>query len=315
MVGEDVLDAVARRSLDTTLHGPAEAAVIVGWGSPASHSDLVVAQAANYLLSQPDWAPVPAPAVAPPQAERRDFWSAVKQTAGFNAKTFAAVISWLLSSGRAGFEKRATGVLVGDGAGVLVTLGPRVVDSPEEIAKNVLRDERDQIDQRIRLEATRAMAPQPTVWTHLRALAFGLVDGGPVDGITERSADGWRATGTPWHYDQEHYDGVLAVRRREADIMRRYIRGEQCLMQLLQQSLDDPDAAPCGRCSVCLGRLPDPLGAQPAPDTVAQVRQVLRTEQHLLEPRKMWPGGAFGRRGRIPAAEAADEGRPARGKN
>ncbi|MBB2891482.1 RecQ family ATP-dependent DNA helicase [Flexivirga oryzae] len=130
-----------------------------------------------------------------------------------------------------------------------------------------------------------------------------------VDGITERSADGWRATGTPWRYDQDHYDGVLAVRRREADIMRRYIRGEQCLMQLLQQSLDDPDAAPCGRCSVCLGQLPDPLGAQPAPDTMAQVRQVLRTEQHLLEPRKMWPGGAFGRRGRIPAAEAADEGR------
>jgi len=130
-----------------------------------------------------------------------------------------------------------------------------------------------------------------------------------VDGITERSADGWSATGTAWHYDQEHYDGVLAVRRREADIMRRYLRGEQCLMQLLQQSLDDPAAAPCGRCSVCLGRLPEPLEAQPAPETVAGIRQVLRTEQHLLDPRKMWPGGAFGRRGRIPAAEVAEQGR------
>jgi len=102
---------------------------------------------------------------------------------------------------------------------------------------------------------------------------------------------------------------VLAVRQREADIMRRYIRGEQCLMQLLQQSLDDPQAQPCGRCSVCLGRLPEPLGPAASPETVAQVRHVLRTEQHVLEPRKMWPGGEFGRRGRIPPAAAAEEGR------
>ncbi|WP_446663601.1 RecQ family ATP-dependent DNA helicase [Flexivirga sp. B27] len=130
-----------------------------------------------------------------------------------------------------------------------------------------------------------------------------------VDGITERTADGWVSTGKPWSYDQEHYDGVLAVRRREADIMRSYIRGDQCLMQLLQQSLDDPEAEPCGRCSVCLGRLPEPLRPDADPETVARVRQLLREGQQLLEPRKMWPGGSFGRRGRIPAAEAAEEGR------
>ncbi|RNI24683.1 RecQ family ATP-dependent DNA helicase [Flexivirga caeni] len=130
-----------------------------------------------------------------------------------------------------------------------------------------------------------------------------------VDGVTERSPDGWRATGRTWKFDQDHYDGVLAVRRREADIMRRYTGGEQCLMQLLQESLDDPQAAPCGRCSVCLGALPEPLGAGAQPETIAGVRRVLRTEQHVLDPRKMWPGGRFGRRGRIPPAEAADEGR------
>ncbi|WP_265446589.1 RecQ family ATP-dependent DNA helicase [Flexivirga meconopsidis] len=130
-----------------------------------------------------------------------------------------------------------------------------------------------------------------------------------VDGVTERLTDGWRATGTAWEFDQAHYDGVLAVRRREADIMRSYLRGEQCLMQLLQQSLDDPQAEPCGRCSVCLGKLPEPLGATADPQTVAAVREVLRAEEHLLEPRKMWPGGSFGARGKIPAALAADEGR------
>ena len=51
--------------------------------------------------------------------------------------------------------------------------------------------------------------------------------------------DGWLATGQPWVFDAAHYEGVLAVRRREAAIMRAYTRGERCLMQLLQESLDD----------------------------------------------------------------------------
>ena len=50
------------------------------------------------------------------------------------------------------------------------------------------------------------------------------------------------ATGEPWTYDAEHYDGIVAVRRREAEIMRAYTRGERCLMQLLQEALDDPSA-------------------------------------------------------------------------
>jgi ATP-dependent DNA helicase RecQ len=36
---------------------------------------------------------------------------------------------------------------------------------------------------------------------------------------------------------------------------------------------------------------------------------VLRGEVHLLEPRKMWPGGAYGTRGKIAAAEMAEPGR------
>ncbi|MDE9366848.1 DEAD/DEAH box helicase [Luteipulveratus sp. YIM 133132] len=130
-----------------------------------------------------------------------------------------------------------------------------------------------------------------------------------VDGAVERTQDGWVASGQPWEYDQEHYDGVLAVRRREADIMRRYVDGASCLMQLLQESLDDPDAAPCGRCSVCLGHLPEPLRATASDDAIAAVRGVLRGETHVLETRKMWPGGAFGARGRIPAHLAAEPGR------
>lgn len=130
-----------------------------------------------------------------------------------------------------------------------------------------------------------------------------------VDGAVERVQGGWRPTGVEWTYDQEHYDGIIATRRREADIMRAYTRGQRCLMQLLQESLDDSSAQKCGRCSVCLGHLPEPLQERPEPATVEAVTRRLRGEVTVLEPRKMWPGGAFGSRGRIPAALMAETGR------
>ncbi|MBK8447247.1 MAG: ATP-dependent DNA helicase RecQ [Micropruina sp.] len=130
-----------------------------------------------------------------------------------------------------------------------------------------------------------------------------------VAGVTERTADGWLATGRPWTFDAEHYDGVLAVRRREAAIMRAYTRGERCLMQLLQESLDDATATPCGRCSVCRNTLPAPLEPEPHTETVRAVATGLRGSAQVLDPRKMWPGGEFGARGRIPAALLAEVGR------
>jgi ATP-dependent DNA helicase RecQ len=130
-----------------------------------------------------------------------------------------------------------------------------------------------------------------------------------VAGVTDRTTDGWLATGVDYVHDQAHYDGVLAVRRREAEIMRAYTRAERCLMQLLQESLDDPTATPCGRCSVCRGGLPGPLEPEPRTETARSIATGLRSSAHLLEPRKMWPGGEFGARGRIPAELMAEPGR------
>jgi len=130
-----------------------------------------------------------------------------------------------------------------------------------------------------------------------------------VDGVVDRVEGGWVVTGKPWEYDSEHYDGIVAVRRREADIMRAYTRGERCLMQLLQESLDDPTAEPCGRCSVCAGSLPGAFMGCPSPSTVDAVSTLLRGQVHLLDPRKMWPGGAFGSRAKIPAGEMPAVGR------
>jgi ATP-dependent DNA helicase RecQ len=99
----------------------------------------------------------------------------------------------------------------------------------------------------------------------------------------------------PYVYDTEKWDGIRAVRKAEADIMRAYARGRGCLMEFLQQALDDPDPGPCGRCSVCTGELPAP-GRKIDPDVVAAVRMFLRGADTVLEPRKRWPAGAAGDR-------------------
>ncbi|WP_228389444.1 DEAD/DEAH box helicase [Cumulibacter manganitolerans] len=130
-----------------------------------------------------------------------------------------------------------------------------------------------------------------------------------VDDVVERQPDGWVATGKEWVYDKAHFDSVIATREREATIMREYAAGSRCLMQLLQESLDDPSAAPCGRCSVCD---PDATAAwrQPVdPALLASVQQALRGQVATLEPRKMWPGAPSSRKGRISATVAADWGR------
>src|SRR5829696_3121721 len=118
-----------------------------------------------------------------------------------------------------------------------------------------------------------------------------------VDGAVDRAGSGWFATGRGWTYDAAKYARVVAARRAEADLMREYAAGARCLMQVLTEALDDPAAGVCGRCSVCTGELPPP-GRRPAADRVAAARRHLRSRQHVLEPRKLWPSGTP-RRGRI----------------
>ncbi|GAC56910.1 putative ATP-dependent DNA helicase [Gordonia hirsuta DSM 44140 = NBRC 16056] len=155
-----------------------------------------------------------------------------------------------------------------------------------------------------------ATVPQLEARTGLRRTRVELmVKQLAVDGAVDRVPDGWVRTGAPWTYDAEHYDGVLAVRRREADIMRAYIGGRACLMKLLTQALDDPLAQDCGRCSVCLAALTPGLAATVPASLLHTVSAALRRQAQVLEPRKMWPGGVFGTRGRIPPGLLAEPGR------
>ena len=84
--------------------------------------------------------------------------------------------------------------------------------------------------------------------------------------------------------------------------MREFLEGPGCLMEFLRRELDDPQAAPCGRCARCLGHS---LFSHDVDDAlVREAFNFLRDQWFTLEPRKQWPDGS-----RIPANERAEPGR------
>ncbi|ADH68707.1 MULTISPECIES: RecQ family ATP-dependent DNA helicase [Nocardiopsis] len=131
-----------------------------------------------------------------------------------------------------------------------------------------------------------------------------------VDGAVRRVRGGWEATGRPWTYDAERYAAVSRAREREQRAMLDYLDLDTCRMEFLRRQLDDPEAAPCGRCDVCTGEY--------WPADVDSTRREAAAE-HLdrpgtpIAPRRQWPTGmsALGvdLSGRIAEELRAGEGR------
>jgi ATP-dependent DNA helicase RecQ len=129
-----------------------------------------------------------------------------------------------------------------------------------------------------------------------------------VDGAVRRVRGGWTATGRPWAYDRERYERVAAERSREQQAMLDYEDTGACRMEFLRRQLDDPEAAPCGRCDNCTGEHRSPAVSDAG---AAQARDRLRRPGVEVTPRRMWPTGmkAEGISGRIPASLQAEPGR------
>ena len=119
-----------------------------------------------------------------------------------------------------------------------------------------------------------------------------------VDDVVSRESGGWVATGRPWYFDEQKWRALRSVRAAEAGLMRAYAHGDGCLMEFLQQALDDPDPQPCGRCSVCTGSLPAP-GSRASSGMVDAARRYFRGQDVVVEPRKLWPSGLPDRKGKI----------------
>ena len=121
----------------------------------------------------------------------------------------------------------------------------------------------------------------------------------------------WYRTPVPYAPDREKVQRLLQIRRQEQGEMRQYMEHGGCLMEFLQRALDDPNAAPCGRCASCVGA---PLVATTVTDGVAQeAAAFLRRSEVPIEPRKQWPYEdtlpTYGWRGRMDHRHRAEEGR------
>ncbi|HVW32605.1 MAG TPA: RecQ family ATP-dependent DNA helicase [Acidimicrobiia bacterium] len=127
-----------------------------------------------------------------------------------------------------------------------------------------------------------------------------------VEGVVERVPGGVVRTGAPWGYDRDRVERVQAARDAEAAAMLGYVTTGRCLMEFLRSALDDPDAAPCGRCVNC-GGLDRP--AAPDPALAAAAVEHLRRVDVVLEPRRAWPRNLAAPKGNIRPATRAEAGR------
>jgi ATP-dependent DNA helicase RecQ len=127
-----------------------------------------------------------------------------------------------------------------------------------------------------------------------------------VEGAVRREGSEWMRTGEPWSYDEERYAAVTAQRRAEQEAMFAYGEDGRCLMQALQADLDDPLAAPCGRCSVCAG----PRFDAPVDEALSrQAFALVRSQPIVLGVRKQTPRTADAPGKKIAAELQLSEGR------
>jgi ATP-dependent DNA helicase RecQ len=108
-----------------------------------------------------------------------------------------------------------------------------------------------------------------------------------VEGAVTRAGSRWRLVpGADWTYDAERYAQVTALRRDEQRAMAAFGSDGRCLMRVLQEELDDPAPADCGRCSVCAGPR---FAAALDPALVEAAGRHLRSTPIELEVKKMAP--------------------------
>lgn len=64
----------------------------------------------------------------------------------------------------------------------------------------------------------------------------------------------WKRTSVPFTLDRERIERLTNQRKEEWEQVQTYADHRGCLMNFLQQALDDPIKKPCGRCSNCIGK-------------------------------------------------------------
>jgi ATP-dependent DNA helicase RecQ len=127
-----------------------------------------------------------------------------------------------------------------------------------------------------------------------------------VEGAVRRSGTRWALIeGHQWRYDADRYRAVTELRRAEQTAMAAYGADGRCLMRTLQEQLDDPDPADCGRCAVCTTAA---FAIEPDTALVRAAQLHLRSQPLVLDAKKMAPD-AEGAMRKIPEGARVHEGR------
>ncbi|MFI1993159.1 RecQ family ATP-dependent DNA helicase [Actinoplanes sp. NPDC020271] len=155
--------------------------------------------------------------------------------------------------------------------------------------------------------STQALEPLVDMRRNRLELMLKVLD---VDGAVRRTRGGWLATGQPWEYDHARLRRVAEARETEQQTMIEYAVTPVCRMEFLRRCLDDPEAAPCGRCDNCAGPLFDTDVSSAA---LSAAGAFLGRPGVEIAPKKMWPTGlsavGISLKGRIAAAEQIAPGR------
>ena len=155
---------------------------------------------------------------------------------------------------------------------------------PEDVVRRVL----DAL-QPDRPQSTPALEPAVDLGRTRLEMVLKVLD---VDGAVQRVRGGWVATGQPWEYDAERYEGLTEARQSEQRTMLEYIRTAACRMDFLRAELDDPTLDPaaggCGRCDNCTGQR---RTTEVDESALTRAKEALERPGVVLPPRKQWPTG------------------------
>src|SRR5207247_4465790 len=107
-----------------------------------------------------------------------------------------------------------------------------------------------------------------------------------VDGAVQHDKTAYSRTANTWQADKARYEQVTRHRREELEEIKRYVAHAGCLMEFLSCALDDPGAAPCGKCMNCAAKT---QRHELSAELVQAAADFLRHDSLILEPRRFWP--------------------------
>ena len=114
------------------------------------------------------------------------------------------------------------------------------------------------------------------------------------EGFVRKEHDGrrYRFYSTPkrFEYNEEHYQEIMAIRRRELEQMHQLIHTTGCLSRFAVNALDDHTAENCGKCFNCTGRDIYP-GLTVSMESRDIASAYINASVLTIEPRKKWPDG------------------------